>query len=129
MVRGHQTVWVGPSRGQQTVAHGGDIPDAQSLYDKLKSLDTSVELFFVPEGDIESKTECCCASVPAKHSLKRQCMVWQKLSRSNFGGANRQLDSGTLSRRRWLRLSLSVLKGVHMLAGVGAIRTGRKTTF
>lgn len=39
------------------VAHGGDIPDAQSLYEKLKSLDTSVELFFVPERDIESKTE------------------------------------------------------------------------
>lgn len=39
------------------VAHGGDIPDAKSLYEKLKSLDTSVELFFVEEGDIESKTE------------------------------------------------------------------------
>ena len=41
----------------QIVAHGGDIPDAQSLYDKLKSLDTSVELFFVQERDIDSKTE------------------------------------------------------------------------
>ncbi|KAK6291241.1 hypothetical protein J4Q44_G00383610, partial [Coregonus suidteri] len=39
------------------VAHGGDIPDAQSLYNKLKSLDTSVELFFIPERDIESKPE------------------------------------------------------------------------
>jgi len=37
------------------VAHGGDIPDAQSLYDKLKSVDTSVELFFIPERDTESK--------------------------------------------------------------------------
>lgn len=39
------------------MAQGGDIPDAQSLYDKLRSLNTSVELFFVPEMDIESKPE------------------------------------------------------------------------
>ena len=35
------------------VAH----PDAHSLYEKLRSLDTSVKLFFVPERDTESKTE------------------------------------------------------------------------
>lgn len=58
MGRGHQTVLVGPSRGQQTVVdHGGNIPGAQSFYDKLKSVDTSVELFFVPEWEIESKPE------------------------------------------------------------------------
>lgn len=39
------------------VAHGGDIPDAQTLYEKLKQLDTSVELFFVPEQDIETKSQ------------------------------------------------------------------------
>lgn len=36
---------------------GGDIPDGQSLYDKLKSLDTSVELFYVTERDVESTPE------------------------------------------------------------------------
>lgn len=36
------------------VAHGGDIPDG--LSDKVKSRDTAVELFYVPERDIESKT-------------------------------------------------------------------------
>lgn len=41
--------------------------------------------------------QSCCSSVLAKHSLKRQNMVWQKLSRSDFGETNRQLDSGTLS--------------------------------
>lgn len=38
-----------------------------------------------------------CASWLAKHSLKRQCIVRQKLSRRDFGEANRQLVSGTLS--------------------------------
>ena len=42
-------------------------------------------------------SQSCCASVLAKHSLKRQCMVWQKLSRRDFGETYRHLDSGTLS--------------------------------
>lgn len=42
---------------RRIVAQGGDIPDPQSLYDKLISLDTSVEMFLVPEMDIESKPE------------------------------------------------------------------------
>ncbi|KAK1878039.1 Enolase [Dissostichus eleginoides] len=57
------------------VAHGGDIPDAQSLYDKLKSLDTSVELFFVPERDIESKTQ-----VPAIAAVKGTLRIHQAIS-------------------------------------------------
>ncbi|KAJ8334000.1 hypothetical protein SKAU_G00413190 [Synaphobranchus kaupii] len=56
------------------VAHGGDIPDAQSLYDKLKSLDTSAELFFVPERDIESKTEeVTLADVPLSSDQSPAC--------------------------------------------------------
>lgn len=49
----------------------------------------------------------CCVSMLAKHSLKRQCMVWQKLSRRDFGEANRQLDSGTLSGSsvKWSQVS------------------------
>lgn len=39
------------------VDHGGNIPSAQGFYDKLKSVDTSVELFCVPEWEIESKPE------------------------------------------------------------------------
>lgn len=42
-------------------------------------------------------SQSCCSSVLAKHSLKRQYMVWQKLSRRDLGVTNRQLDSGTLS--------------------------------
>ncbi|XP_034084202.1 uncharacterized protein LOC117554075 isoform X2 [Gymnodraco acuticeps] len=57
------------------MAHGGDIPDAQSLYDKLKSLDTSVELFFVPERDIESK-----AQVPAIAAVKGTLRIHQAIS-------------------------------------------------
>ncbi|KAK1879819.1 Enolase [Dissostichus eleginoides] len=57
------------------VAHRGDIPDAQSLYDKLKSLDTSVELFFVPERDIESKTQ-----VPAIAAVKGTLRIHQAIS-------------------------------------------------
>lgn len=44
-----------------------------------------------------SYSQSCCASVLEKHSLKRQCMVWQKLSMRDFGEAYRHLDSGTLS--------------------------------
>lgn len=52
-------------------------------------------------------SQSCWASVLAKHSLKRQCMVWQKLSRRDFGEANRQLDSGTLSDSsvKWSQVS------------------------
>lgn len=57
------------------VAHGGDIPDAQSLYDELKSLDTSVELFYVPERDIESKTE-----VPTIAAIKGTMRIHQVIS-------------------------------------------------
>lgn len=39
------------------VDHGGNIPSAQGFYDKLKIVDTSVELFFVPEWDTESNPE------------------------------------------------------------------------
>lgn len=39
------------------VPQGGDIPDAQNFYDKLRSLNTSDELFFISEMDIESKPE------------------------------------------------------------------------
>lgn len=45
-----------------------------------------------------SYSQSCCISVLKKHSLKRQCMVWQKLSNRDFGEAYRHLDSGTLSR-------------------------------
>lgn len=57
------------------VANGGDIPDAQNLYNKLKSLDTSVELFFIPERDIESKPE-----VPAIAAIKGTMKIHQAIS-------------------------------------------------
>lgn len=56
----------------QIVAHGRDIPDAQRLFDKLKSLDTSVELVFISERDMESKTE-----VPAIAAIKGTMRIHQ----------------------------------------------------
>lgn len=34
-----------------------------------------------------SYLQSCCTSVLEKHSLKRQCIVWQKLSSKDFGEA------------------------------------------
>ena len=37
--------------------HGEDIPNAQILYEKLKCTNSSVELFYISEDDVESKPE------------------------------------------------------------------------
>lgn len=40
------------------VRHGGDIPNAEAMFHKLRNMDTSVELFFfVGEGDVERKVQ------------------------------------------------------------------------
>lgn len=67
--------WALKRSADRIVAHGGDIPDAQSLYDKLKSLDTSVELFYVPDRDVESKTE-----VPSIAAIKGTMRIHQAIS-------------------------------------------------
>lgn len=67
--------WALKRSADRIVAYGGDIPDAQSLYDKLKSLDTSVELFYVPDRDIKSKTE-----VPSIAAIKGTMRIHQAIS-------------------------------------------------
>lgn len=41
----------------RAIKNGHDIPNALALYNKLKSINTSVELFFVSEDSIDSKPE------------------------------------------------------------------------
>lgn len=39
------------------VRHGGDIPNAEAMFHKLRGMGTSVELFFVGEDDVERKVK------------------------------------------------------------------------
>ncbi|KAL3991641.1 mitochondrial fission process protein 1 [Sarotherodon galilaeus] len=39
------------------VRHGGDIPNAEAMFHKLRDMGTSVELFFVGEDDVERKVK------------------------------------------------------------------------
>lgn len=45
---------------------GEDVPDAITLYKKLKRLESTVELFFVSEEEVEAKTEVKIPRTPAK---------------------------------------------------------------
>ncbi|KAL7857250.1 hypothetical protein SRHO_G00161490 [Serrasalmus rhombeus] len=58
------------------VAHGEDIPNAQTLYEKLKGQENcSIDLHFIPESDIEAKPE-----VPAVTAVKGTTRIHQAIS-------------------------------------------------
>lgn len=60
-------------KADEYVRHGGDIPNAQTLFNQLKKFGTSVELFFFGRGRWEKKVqEMMDASqlVPVKGQMK-----------------------------------------------------------
>lgn len=55
------------------VRHGGDIPNAEAMFHKLRNLGTSVELFLVREEDVERKVQEIMDApllVPVKGTMK-----------------------------------------------------------
>ncbi|XP_061892415.1 uncharacterized protein LOC133642309 [Entelurus aequoreus] len=54
---------------------GEDVPDAFTLFQKLKGLESTVQLFFVSEDDVEAKTE-----VPALTPIKGTMRMHQVIS-------------------------------------------------